>query len=173
MRIGVMCSGEGTNFENIVHSCPDHEVVLMVYNKKKCGAQKRADRLGIKSIRIASKDEHLIIKIFEAHQVDLIVMAGWMRVVSKKFCEAFSGRIINLHPSLLPKYKGLNAVEQALKSGDDATGATVHFVTEELDSGAIIKQQKVPILPGDTVDSLQRAIQQAEHSLLPLVINAF
>ena len=173
MRIGVMCSGEGTNFENIVHSCPDHEVVLMVYNKKKCGAQKRADRLGIKSIRIASKDEHLIIKIFEAHQVDLIVMAGWMRVVSKKFCEAFAGRLINLHPSLLPKYKGLHAIEQAMKAGESETGATVHFVTEELDSGAIIKQQPVPILPGDTVESLQRAIQQAEHYLLPLVINAF
>ena len=168
-----MCSGEGTNFENIVHSCPDHEVVLMVYNKKKCGAQKRADRLGIKSIRIASKDEHLIIKIFEAHQVDLIVMAGWMRVVSKKFCEAFAGRLINLHPSLLPKYKGLHAIEQAMKAGETETGATVHFVTEYLDSGAIIKQQPVPILPGDTVESLQRAIQQAEHYLLPLVINAF
>ena len=173
MRLGVMCSGEGTNFENIVHSCPDHEVVLMVYNKKKCGAQKRAERLGINSIRIASKDEDDIIKIFEAYNVDLVVMAGWMRVVSKKFCDAFAGRLINLHPSLLPKYKGLTAVEQAVKSGDDETGATVHFVTEQLDSGAIIKQQKVPILPGDTVDSLQRAIQQAEHSLLPLVINAF
>ena len=173
MRIGVMCSGEGTNFENIVHSCPDHEVVLMVYNKKKCGAQKRADRLGIKSIRIASKDEDDIITIFDAYNVDLIVMAGWMRIVSKKFCDAFAGQVINLHPSLLTKYKGLNAVEQALKSGDDATGATVHFVTEELDSGAIIKQQEVPILPGDTVETLQRAIQQAEHYLLPLVINAF
>ena len=119
MRIGVMCSGEGTNFENIVHSCPDHDVVLMVYNKKNCGAQKRADRLGIKSVRIASKEEDNIITIFEAYQVDLVVMAGWMRVVSKKFCEAFAGRLINLHPSLLPKYKGLGAVEQALKSGDD------------------------------------------------------
>ena len=142
MRIGVMCSGEGTNFENIVHSCPDHDVVLMVYNKKKCGAAKRADRLGINSIRIASKDEDDIIKIFEAYNVDLVVMAGWMRVVSKKFCDAFAGRLINLHPSLLPKYKGLNAVEQALKSGDDETGATVHFVTEQLDSGAIINNKK-------------------------------
>ncbi len=173
MRIGVMCSGEGTNFENIVHSCPDHDVVLMVYNKKKCGAKRRADLLGVPSVRIASKDENDIITIFDAYQVDLIVMAGWMRVVTKKFCEAFAGRIINLHPSLLPKYKGLNAVQQALASGDDETGATVHFVTEQLDSGAIIKQQTVPILPGDTVDSLQRAIQQAEHNLLPLVINAF
>ena len=172
MRIGVMCSGEGTNFENIVHSCPDHEIVLMVYNKKKCGAQKRADRLGIRSIRIASKDEDQIIQIFEAYRVDLIVMAGWMRIVTKKFVNAFPGQVINLHPSLLPKYKGLHAVEQALESGDDETGCTVHFVTEELDSGGIIKQQIVPILPGDTVDSLQRAIQQAEHYLLPLVINA-
>ena len=95
-----------------------------------------------------------------------------MRIVSKKFVDAFPGRIINLHPSLLPKYKGLHAVEQALKSGDDVTGCTVHFVTEELDSGAIIRQQQVPILPGDDVDSLTRAIQQAEHQLLPLVINA-
>ena len=173
MRLGVMCSGEGTNFENIVHSCPDHDVVLMVYNKKNCGAKKRADRLDIKSVRIASKNEDDIIKIFEAYQVDLVVMAGWMRVVSKKFCDAFAGQIINLHPSLLPKYKGLNAVEQALRSGDTETGATVHFVTAELDSGVIIKQQEVPILPGDTVESLQRAIQQAEHYLLPLVINAF
>ena len=168
-----MCSGEGTNFENIVHSCPDHDVVLMVYNKKNCGAKKRADRLGINSVRIASKEEDNIILIFQTYQVDLIVMAGWMRVVSKKFCDAFAGQVINLHPSLLPKYKGLNAVEQALKSGDDQTGCSVHFVTEELDSGAIIKQQTVPILPGDTVDSLQRAIQQAEHYLLPLVINSF
>ena len=75
MRIGVMCSGEGTNFENIVHSCPDHDVVLMVYNKKKCGAAKRADRLGIKSVRLASKEEDNIIKIFEAYNVDLVVMA--------------------------------------------------------------------------------------------------
>ena len=81
--------------------------------------------------------------------------------------------MINLHPSLLPKYKGLNAVEEALKSGDSETGCSVHFVTEHLDSGTVIKQQTVPILPGDTVESLQRAIQQAEHYLLPLVINAF
>ena len=168
-----MCSGEGTNFENIVHSCPDHDIVLMVYNKKKCGAKRRADLLGIQSIRIASKDEDDIITIFDAYNVDLIVMAGWMRVVSKKFCKAFEGRLINLHPSLLPKYKGLHAVEQAFKSSDEVTGCTVHFVTEDLDSGAIIKQQKVPILPDDAVESLTRAIQQAEHHLLPSVINAF
>ena len=171
MRLGIMCSGEGTNFENIVHSCPDHDVVIMVYNKKKCKAKKRAERLDIRSCY--SKDEDEIIALFNAYNVDLIVMAGWMRIVSKKFCEAFSGRIINLHPSLLPKYKGLDAVERAIKAGETETGCSVHFVTEELDSGAIIKQQEVPILPGDTVESVTRAVQQAEHYLLPLVINAF
>ena len=171
MRIGVMCSGEGTNFENIVHSCPKHEFVLMVYNKKKCGAKKRADRLGISSCYSKKEDE--IIALMHAYQVDMIVMAGWMRVLSRDFCDEFSGRILNLHPSLLPKYKGLHAVEQALKSGDDTTGCTVHFVTEELDSGAIIKQSEVAILPDDTVKSLTRAVQQCEHQLLPQVLNAF
>jgi len=142
----------------------------MVYNKKKAKAKKRADRLGISSCY--SKDEDEIIALFNAYEIDMIVMAGWMRVVSKKFCDEFAGRIINLHPSLLPKYKGLHAVEQAFKSGDDVTGCTVHFVTEELDSGTIIRQQEVPILPDDTVETLTRAIQQAEHQLLPLVINA-
>ena len=170
MRLGIMCSGNGSNFENIVHSCPDHDVVIMVYNKKKAKAKKRADRLDINSCY--SKDEDEIIALFDGYNDELFVMAGWMRVVSKKFCDAFAGQVINLHPSLLPKYKGLGAVEQALKSGDIETGCSVHWVTEHLDSGAVIKQQTVPILPGDTVESLQRAIQQAEHNLLPLVINA-
>ena len=170
MRIGVMCSGEGTNFENIVHSCPDHEVVLMVYNKKKAKAKKRADRLGINSCY--SKDEDEIIALFNAYEIDMIVMAGWMKIVSKKFCDEFPGRIINLHPSLLPKYKGLHAIEQAMKAGEETTGCTVHFVNEHLDSGAIIRQEEVPILPGDTPETLHRAVQQCEHQLLPLVLNA-
>lgn len=171
MRLGVMCSGNGSNFENIHHACPKHDIVIMVYNKKKAKAKRRADRLDIPSCY--SKDEDDIIALFNAYEVDMIVMAGWMRIISKKFCDEFAGRIINLHPSLLPKYKGLHAVEQALKAGEDETGCTVHFVNEYLDSGAIIKQQVVPILPDDNVESLTRAIQQAEHSLLPSVINAF
>jgi|TARA_Y200000002_G_scaffold116033_1_gene94963 phosphoribosylglycinamide formyltransferase-1 len=171
MRLGVMCSGNGSNFENIHHACPKHDIVIMVYNKKKAKAKRRADRLDIPSCY--SKDEDEIIALFNAYEVDMIVMAGWMRIISKKFCDEFAGRIINLHPSLLPKYKGLHAVEQALKAGEDETGCTVHFVNEYLDSGAIIKQQVVPILPDDNVESLTRAIQQAEHSLLPSVINAF
>ena len=165
-----MCSGEGTNFENIVHSCPKHDIVLMVYNKKKCKAKRRAERLNVQSCY--SKDEDEIIALFHAYEVDMIVMAGWMKIVSKKFCDEFAGRIINLHPSLLPKNKGLHAIEQAMKAGEETTGCTVHFVNEHLDSGAIIKQQEVPILPGDTPETLHRAVQQCEHQLLPLVLNA-
>ena len=170
MRLGVMCSGNGTNFENIVRTCKNDEVVLMIYNKEKCGAKKRADKLGIPNANIKSADEEQIIQLFQAWRVDLIVLAGWMRIVSPKLIKAFPNRIINIHPSLLPKHKGLNAVEQALESGDSVTGCTVHYVIEELDSGAIICQEEVPILPHDSVDTLTKVIQQREYEILPRAI---
>ena len=170
MRLGVMCSGNGTNFENIVRTCSKDEVVLMIHNKEKCGAAKRADKLGIPHCTIKSVDEDQIIKLFEAWRVDLIVLAGWMRIISPKLIEAFSNRIINIHPSLLPKYKGLNAVQQALDARDHTTGCTVHYVTEELDSGEIIIQEEVGILPHDTIESLTKVIQQREYEILPKAI---
>ena len=97
-------------------------------------------------------------------------MAGWMRIVTKQLIEAFPDRIINIHPSLLPKHKGLNVVKRAMDAGDTVTGCTVHYVTEELDSGAIICQAEVPILPDDSVESLTRAIQRQEYSILPEAI---
>ena len=170
MRLGVMCSGNGTNFENVVRTCKDDEVVLMIHNKEKCGAKKRAGKLGIPHCHIKSKDEDQIIQLMQAWRVDLIVLAGWMRIISPKLIDAFPNRIINVHPSLLPKYKGLHAVEQALESGDDTTGCTVHYVTEELDSGDIICQEKVHIFPHDTVQSLTKVIQQREYEILPRAI---
>ena len=170
MRIGVMCSGNGTNFENIVRTCKKDEVVVMVHNKKKCGAAKRADKLVIPHTQISSKQEDTIIQIMQAWKVDLIVLAGWMRIVSPKLINAFPNRIINLHPSMLPKYKGLHAIERALESGDDTTGVTVHYVNEELDGGEIILQSEVPILPDDTLDTLTKAIQRREYYLLPEAI---
>ena len=109
-----------------------------------------------------------MISMFKAWNVDLIILAGYMRVLKKP--SEFPCPIINVHPSLLPKYKGLNAVEQALDSGDDVTGCTVHYVTEELDGGPIIMQGEVPIMPDDDVISLTRAIQRREYSLLPAAI---
>ena len=134
MRLGVLCSGNGTNFENILRSCWEDEVVLMIHNKKDCGAAKRADKFGVPHCYIKHKDEELIIQLMQAWRVDLIVLAGYMQVISPTFVHAFPNRIINLHPSLLPKYKGLHAIEQALESGDKETGCTVHYVNDELDS---------------------------------------
>ncbi len=165
-----MCSGNGTNFENIVRTCREDEVVVMVHNKKKCGAAKRASKLGIPHTQISSKQEDLIIEIMQAWKVDLIVLAGWMRIVTPKLINAFPNRIINLHPSMLPKYKGLHAIERALDSGDKMTGVSVHYVNEELDGGEVILQSEVPILPGDDLDTLTTAIQRREYYLLPKAI---
>ena len=170
MRLGVMCSGEGTNFENIIrYPQMKHEIVLMIHNTKKCGAVKRAAKYGIPHCRVPHKDEDKMIALFEAYRVDLIVLAGYMRVLRKP--SEFPCPIINVHPSLLPKYKGLHAVEQALESGDKETGCTVHYVNEELDGGEIIDQSRVPICSDDTVETLTQRIQRAEYTLLPRTIN--
>ena len=172
MRLGVMCSGEGTNFQNLItYPQMKHEIVLMIHNTKKCGAVKRAAKYGIPHVRVAHKDEDQMIQLFKAWRVDLIVLAGYMRVLKKP--SEFHCPIINVHPSLLPKYKGLHAVEQALESGDKETGCTVHYVNEELDGGAIIDRSIVPICPDDTVETLTQRIQRAEYRLLPLVINHY
>ena len=170
MRLGVMCSGNGTNFENIVRTCREDEVVVMVHNKEKCGAAKRAVKFGIPHTHIKSKNEDLIIDVMKAWKVDLIVLAGWMRIVSSKLIDAFPNKIINLHPSMLPKYKGLHAIERALESGDESTGVSVHYVNEELDGGEIIMQKEVPILPDDTIETLTKAIQRVEYAILPAAI---
>ena len=170
MRLGVLCSGNGTNFENILRSCWEDEVVLMIHNKKECGAAKRAEKFGIPHCYIKHKDEEQIIQLMQAWRVDLIVLAGYMKVVSPDFIKAFPNRIINLHPSLLPKYKGLHAVEQALEAGDKVTGCTVHYVNEELDSGEVILQSEVPIEPDDTVETLTPKIQRKEYAILPAAI---
>ena len=170
MKMGIMCSGNGTNFENIVTLCPKHEVLIMIHNKKECGAVERANRLDIPHVFCKASDDDRLISILKSYEVDLVVLAGWMKIVSSKFISSFE-KIINVHPSLLPKYKGLNAVGQALESGDSITGCTVHYVTEELDSGKIIEQSIVNICSGDTLETLTQRVQQAEYRLLPMVIN--
>ena len=166
-----MCSGKGTNFENIVTSCNRHEVVLMIHDKEKCGAAKRAEKWGIPHVRIKHDREDEMIALFQSWRVDLIVLAGYMRILKRP--SDFHCPIINVHPSLLPKYKGLHAVERALDSNDTITGCTVHYVNEELDGGDIIAQNKVDILPDDTVDTLTRRIQLQEYALLPYVIEHY
>ena len=169
MRLGVMCSGNGTNFENIIRSVTKHEVVLMIHNKEECGAVKRAEKFGIPHCYVNANDEEKMVELFRVWRVDYIVLAGYMRIIKNP--SAFHCPLINVHPSLLPKYKGLHAVEQALESGDKVTGCTVHYVNEELDGGEIILQSEVPILPEDDVKSLTKAIQRKEYAILPIVIN--
>ena len=171
-RLGIMCSGNGTNFQNIVTNqlCNHHEVVLMIHNKKKCGAAKRADKYGIPHCYVSHKDEDKMIELFDEYNVDLIILAGYMRVLKKP--NEFSCPIINVHPSLLPKYKGLHAVEQAMESGDKMTGCTVHYVNKELDGGEIIKQATVPIFETDTLQELTKRIQREEYRILPEVIDS-
>jgi len=166
-----MCSGKGTNFENILVTCNKHEVVLMIHDKKDCGAEKKAAKYGIPHIRVKHTKEDEMIALFKAYRVDLIVLAGYMRILKRPL--DFHCPIINVHPSLLPKYKGLHAVEQALDSNDTITGCTVHYVNEDLDGGEIIAQSKVDILPDDTVDTLTRRIQLMEYGLLPDVIDHY
>ena len=166
-----MCSGKGTNFENIVMTCNKHEVVLMIHDKKECGAARRAEKYGIPHVRIKHDKEDEMIALFKSWRVDLIVLAGYMRILKRPL--DFHCPIINVHPSLLPKYKGLHAVEQALDSNDTVTGCTVHYVNEELDGGAIIKQAEVPILPDDTVETLTRRIQLMEYAIVPIVIDNY
>jgi formyltetrahydrofolate-dependent phosphoribosylglycinamide formyltransferase len=142
----------------------------MIHNKPDCGAREVARKFGIPSAY--SVNEKWMVNELKWAKVDLIILAGYMRVVSEYFVESFD-HIINIHPSLLPKYKGLHAVEQALDSGDKVTGCTVHHVTKELDSGAIIRQAEVPILPDDTVETLTRRIHLQEYSILPYVIDNY
>ena len=135
-RLGVMCSGNGSNFENIVRTCKDHEVMLMIHNKKKCGAAKRAEKIGIPHCYVNHKNEEQMIQLFQAWNIDLIILAGYMRIIKQP--NNFPCPIINVHPSLLPKYKGLHAVEQAINSRDRVTGCTVHYVNDELDGGETV-----------------------------------
>ena len=168
MKLVVLCSGNGTNFENILRTVNKHEVVLMIHNKEKCGAVKRAAKFGVPHIHISHKDEDLMIRTIRAFSPDLIVLAGYMRIIKNP--DGFPAPIINVHPSLLPKYKGLNVVEAAMEAGDKVTGCTVHYVNEELDGGEIILQGEVPILPDDDIVSLTKAIQRKEYALLPQAI---
>jgi len=123
--------------------------------------------------RLDAETEGKFVEILRAEKVDLVVLAGFMRIVGPVFLAAYPRRIINIHPSLLPKYRGANAAAQALAAGDKMTGCTVHYVDAGVDTGEIIAQREVPVEPGDTADTLQARIQAAEHELLPSVIASF
>jgi phosphoribosylglycinamide formyltransferase 1 len=123
--------------------------------------------------RLEPQSETELVRILKEAEVELVVLAGFMRVLKSHMLDAFPGRIINIHPSLLPKFPGLDAWTQALTAGETVTGCTVHYVDEQIDHGHVIAQREVPILPGDTPETLHQRIQVAEHALYPEVIRQF
>jgi len=176
-----MASGAGSNFEALLDAIDAGtlaaEVAVLLVNNPGCGAQLRADRRGIvwqlhdhrSHANRASLDQALVASLQE-HQVDLVVMAGWMRIVTPVLIQAFAGRLINIHPSLLPSFRGIDAIGQALAAGVTLAGCTVHLVSEEVDAGAILMQAAVPVHADDDHASLSARIQRQEHRLLPAAV---
>ena len=176
-----MASGSGSNFEALVHSSLGGQlpaqVALLVVNNPGCGAQQRADRLGIPwqlhDHRCSSSREDLdraLSASFREARVDLVVMAGWMRIVTQELIDAYPERLINIHPSLLPSFRGARAIEQALAAGVRLSGCTAHLVSLEVDTGPILVQAAVPVAADDTRESLAARIHAQEHRILPLAV---
>ncbi|BEV36218.1 phosphoribosylglycinamide formyltransferase [Synechococcus sp. M16CYN] len=181
LRIGVMASGNGTNFEALIQAINSGwlsaEIPLLVVNNPDCMAQKRAKAHGI-AVKVVDHRgysnrqalDRQLVNLFQSNQVDVVVMAGWMRIVTDVLVNGFSERLINIHPSLLPSFRGLDGVGQALQAGVCISGCTVHLVTTELDAGPILSQAAVPVLDDDDHKSLARRIQMQEHILLPATL---
>ena len=181
LRLGVMASGQGSNFEALVWACRggplDAEVVQLVVNNPACGARQRAERLGIDCHLHDHRDhpqrqelDRQVAATMAACDVDLVVMAGWMRIVTPVLIGAYPGRLVNIHPSLLPSFRGLDAVGQALAAGVTLTGCTAHLVEEVVDAGPILVQAAVPVLRSDDHGSLAARIQAQEHRILPYAV---
>jgi phosphoribosylglycinamide formyltransferase-1 len=176
LKLGVAVSGQGSNLRNLVNR--GFVVVAVATNRPSCGAAAFAREKGIPLGELSQRQFDSVEQrdiamrdFFLKHGVELVVDAGYDRVHTRPFLLAFEGRIINVHPSLLPNFGGgMDAVERALESGLKFTGATVHVVTDETDGGPIILQEAVPILDGDSVESLTQRIHGVEHRILPRAI---
>jgi phosphoribosylglycinamide formyltransferase-1 len=175
-RIGVLLSGRGSNFEALADSVaagriPDAEIALVVSNKEGAQGLARARERGIPAKAIPSKGlereayDKLVVAELKAANVDLVCLAGYMRLLSPHFVEAFPQRILNIHPSLLPAFPGLESQRQAIEHGTKFSGCTVHFVDEALDAGPIVLQACVPIEDDDTPDTLGERILKQEHRI--------
>jgi phosphoribosylglycinamide formyltransferase 1 len=173
LKLGVTVSGQGTNLRNLVER--GFDVVAVATNRPSCAAAAfaREQRIPLaelpqKAFESVELRDAAMRDFFVDHGVELVVDAGYDRIHTAPFLDAFEHRIINVHPSLLPEFAGgMDAVEQALATGAKRTGATVHVVTAELDAGPILLQEAVPILDGDTLETLRHRVHQAEHRILP------
>ena len=180
-KLAVLVSGRGSNLQAIIDSIEKNslaaEISLIMSNVSDAYALQRGKKHGLESIFLdpksfSSRDDYekQMIELLQTKSIDLVCLAGFMRILGKKFIEAFSGKIINIHPSLLPAFPGLNVQEKALQHGVRFSGCTVHFVNEEVDGGAIISQAVVPILDADDTQSLSDRILEQEHIIYPEAI---
>ncbi|NLC51262.1 MAG: phosphoribosylglycinamide formyltransferase [Firmicutes bacterium] len=178
MRLGVLASGSGTNLQAIIDAVEAKklpaEIAVVVSDNAQAPALERARKHRYKHICLNPRNykgreeyDAALVSLLQRERVGLVVLAGFMRLLSRYFVREYEGRITNIHPSLLPAFPGLNAVQQALKYGVKITGCTVHFVDEGVDTGPIIAQVAVAVKEGDTVETLHQRIHSAEHKLYP------
>ncbi|MFT5717326.1 MAG: phosphoribosylglycinamide formyltransferase-1 [Oleiphilaceae bacterium] len=182
--IVVLISGSGSNLQALISAVEKEEISGSI----KAVISNKADALGIERAKNAGIDTHIVdhkkydnrdifdgelMRQIEQYKPDLIILAGFMRILTESFVRRYEGKMLNIHPSLLPKYPGLNTHQRALDAGDKEHGVTVHFVTAELDSGPNIIQAKVPVLPQDTRETLAKRIQQQEHIIYPIAVKWF
>jgi phosphoribosylglycinamide formyltransferase 1 len=180
-RTAVLISGRGSNLKALIEACADPrfpaEISLVISNVADAGGLEHARAAGIAAKVIFHRDfpsreefDRALDAELQEAGIDIVCLAGFMRILSDWFVERWAGRLINIHPSLLPAFKGLNVHQQALDAGVRVAGCTVHFVVPELDSGPIIEQATVPVLPNDTADTLAARILVEEHMLYPLAL---
>ncbi|MEY3298277.1 MAG: Phosphoribosylglycinamide formyltransferase [Cyanobacteriota bacterium] len=181
LKLAVLASGNGSNLEAIATAIAQGDlhaqIQVAIYNNPKAKVAERADRLGLPKVLLNHRHypsrealDQDIIQTVQAHGADWVIMAGWMRCATQVLINAFPGQVLNIHPSLLPSFPGLHAVEQALAAGVKVSGCTVHHVELRVDSGPIIIQAVVPVLPEDNADTLQARIQAQEHQIYPAAI---
>jgi phosphoribosylglycinamide formyltransferase-1 len=177
-RLGILISGRGSNLKAIIDAISDGRldavIAAVISNRAEAPGLDHARRAGIETLVLSHKSfptredyDRALVKALKERDVALICLAGFMRLFSAVMVEAFPNRILNIHPSLLPKYPGLRPQQQALDDGATVSGATVHFVNMELDAGPVVLQRQVPVLPGDTAATLEARILAAEHQLYP------
>jgi phosphoribosylglycinamide formyltransferase 1 len=177
VKLGILASGSGSNFEAIAQAIADKhlnaKIQVLIYNNPGIKAAARAERWNVPAVRLNHREfkrrqdlDFKIVQTLQEYDVEWVILAGWMRIITPVFIDAFPNRIINIHPSLLPSFKGIGAVEQALAAGVKITGCTVHLVVPEVDSGPILVQAAVPVLPDDTPETLHARIQVQEHKIM-------
>lgn len=183
-NIAILISGNGSNLQAFINAVASGQlqakISLVISNKPDAAGLQRAADAGIDTLCIDHRDyEHretfdaALTNALQKHDIDLVILAGFMRILTPVFIEPYLGRLLNIHPSLLPKYPGLHTHQRALDARDEEAGATVHFVTPELDSGPSVIQARVAISDGDTADTLARRINVVEHKIYPLVAQWF